>query len=119
MLLNITNHPSSRWSDTQKSEAAKFREIVDIPFPRIRPETSEAEIDELVKQYLLQVERYVEPVVLLQGEFIFTYRLIVALKKKGVRVVACQSDIERNEFQDENQNTVKNTVYKFGCFREY
>lgn len=120
MLINITNHPSALWSKAQTQAALEqFGPIEDLPFPLVRAEMSDEEIGKLTRSYLSQILDCDHPTVLLQGEFIFTYRLIVLLKEHRIPVVACQSNIEREEYQDENGNTVKQTVYRFGRFRAY
>lgn len=120
MLINVTNHPSASWSKQQIDAALRlYGEIIDLPFPLIRDEMTEEEINSLVQRYLKAILEYDHPTVLLQGEFIFTYRLIQSLKEHQIPAVACQSNIEREEHQDENGNTVKRTVYRFGRFRAY
>lgn len=120
MLLNVTNHASSSWSSAQLQAAhQQYGPILDLPFPRIDAAMEDEKISQLASDYLNQIEQFENPTVLLQGEFVFTYRLICLLKSKGIRVVACQSNIEREEFLDENQNTVKRTVYRFIRFLEY
>ncbi len=119
MLLNITNHPSRYWSNAQLKAAEEFGSVVDLPFPQIRMDMSNEQINKLVDAYLIQILCHEDPVVLCQGEFVFTYRLIVLLKEHHIPVVACQGNLEREELQDENQNTIKQTVYRFARFLEY
>ena len=33
MLINLTNHPLSKWDEAQLQAAAQYGECVDIPFP--------------------------------------------------------------------------------------
>lgn len=83
MLLNITNHPSRKWSSKQITASEVYDEIVDMPFPSISPYLESGEIDVIVGEYLEKVQTYNQTVVLLQGEFIFTYRLTQCLKENG------------------------------------
>lgn len=120
MLLNVTNHASSSWSGAQLQAAhEQFGPVIDLPFPHIDAQMEDEKINRLAREYLMKIESFDNPTVLLQGEFIFTYRLICLLKQKGIRVIACQSNIEREEYLDENQNTVKRTIYRFSRFLEY
>ncbi len=119
MFINLSNHTSTRWSEAQKEAARQYGEIVDIPFPAVSPHISSEELDELVEEYFNKIQQYSDVVVMVQGEFIFTYRMIVLLKKHGIRVVAAQSDRRTIEFVDENKNTRRESEFEFIKFMEY
>ena len=76
----------------QKEEAEKYGELIDLPFPNISPYADSVEIDRLVEKYFNKVLEYHNPVVMLQGEFIFTFRLATKLKAAGIKVVAGRSE---------------------------
>ena len=92
---------------------------MDMPFPAVSPHISSEELDKLVEEYFNKIQQYSDVVVLVQGEFVFTYRMIVLLKKQGIRVVAAQSDRRTIEFVDENKNTRRESVFEFIRFMEY
>ena len=52
MFINFTNHASSMWSDYQIQEAAKYGEIVDIPFPAVEPDWSKEMIQSTADKYI-------------------------------------------------------------------
>ena len=112
MFINLSNHTSTRWSEAQKEAARQYGEIVDMPFPAVSPHISSEE-------YFNKIQQYSDVVVMVQGEFIFTYRMIVLLKKHGIRVVAAQSDRRTIEFVDENKNTRRESEFEFIKFMEY
>lgn len=58
MFLNISNHKSENWSANQTSEAEKYGEIVDIPFPAVNPRESDKYMDDLVEAYYQKVMEY-------------------------------------------------------------
>ena len=87
-LINLTNHRSSKWSPKQISEAEKLGEITDMPFPEVDPFGSSEYIDELVEENFLKIKEYDQPVVLVQGEYLFTYRLVNKLKSAGIKAIA-------------------------------
>ncbi|MEY8310008.1 hypothetical protein AAK899_10880 [Erysipelotrichaceae bacterium 51-3] len=118
--MNITNHASQFWSKSQ-TEAARqlFGTVIDLPFPQIQVQMTDKEIDDLVEIYLKKVTAYENPTVLCQGEFVFTYRMVHALQKRKIQVVAAQGTLEREEYQDKDQNTVKRTIYRFARFLKY
>lgn len=119
MFINLSNHTSAKWSVSQKAAANIFGEIVDIPFPAVSPYITSQELDALVLEYFNKIQEYPDAVVMVQGEFVFTYRMIVLLKKQGIRVVAAQSERKSIEFVDENKNTRRESVFEFIRFMEY
>ena len=118
-FINLSNHASVHWSDRQLQKAAEYGEIVDLPFPMIDPHASSEEIDALVEAYCQKVLVYGKPVVMLQGEFIFTYRLVTLLKQKGICVVASCSERRTEESVDETGKVVKRSEFEFVGFKEY
>ena len=119
MFINVSNHPSSKWTSKQTQEARKYGEIVDIPFPAVNPCCTDQEINSLVEDYVNRVMAYDAPVVMVQGEFIFTYRLVSRLKKAGVKTVASQSERRTIEYIDDNGNTVRQSEFEFVRFMGY
>ena len=119
MFINLTNHSSKNWSSKQKRVAERYGEIIDIPFPNIDPFATGEDIDAIVAKYLQQVMKYDNPVVMVQGEFVFTFRLVESLKKKGCKAVAACNERNVIETTDENGNCVKRSVFEFVQFREY
>lgn len=119
MLLNITNHPSRKWNSKQIIASEVYGEIVDMPFPSISPYLESREIDVIVGEYLEKVQAYDQPVVLLQGEFIFTYRLTQCLKENGYKVIATRSDRRTVEFTDKHGYTDRRSEFEFVGYMEY
>ena len=81
MFINITNHPSSDWPIEQLTAAEVYGEVVDVPFPVIMADYSGERIDALVAEYHKKVmdlcgSRVSQCVVLLSGEYVFTFRLV-------------------------------------------
>lgn len=112
MLINLSNHPSSAWTDAQKAE---YKDILDLPFPIVDPAGDGEYIDKLVEEYLQKIEaiQNVEAVHIM-GEFNFCYKMINELKKKNIKCVA--SCTKRDTVEE---NGVKISKFKFVRFREY
>ena len=119
MFINISNHRSDRWSEKQLQMAARFGEIIDIPFPEVDPYGTSEYIDELVEEYFEKIMKYDRPTVMLQGEYLFTYRLVRRLKDAGIRVVAGCSDRRTIEYINENGFTERKSEFEFVGFKEY
>lgn len=119
MFINLSNHISEKWSEKQLEAAKKYGEIIDIGFPAVDPMGDSDYIDELVEEYYSKLAEYDNPVVMVQGEFTFTYRMIQRLKKAGIKVVASCSERRSVEVVKENGQVERNSVFEFVRFREY
>ncbi len=120
MLLNISNHPSSKWGNGQIHAAAEFGEIVDIPFPMIDPDGDEVYITQLVDQYYLEIKEIYKAhpaaklAVHIMGEMTFSFGLIAKLQRD--RIICLASTTARTTIETENS---KSSVFKFKRFRQY
>ena len=119
MFINLSNHALQNWSTKQKEEAEKYGELIDLPFPNISPYADSVEIDRLVEKYLKKVLEYHNPVVMLQGEFIFTFLLATNLKAAGIKVVAGRSERIVVESVNSEGIPVKKSEFHFAGFMEY
>ncbi|MFT6130112.1 MAG: hypothetical protein ACJATN_001838 [Neolewinella sp.] len=115
MLLNLTNHPSTRWSEKQLATAEEaYGEVQDLQFPSIPSGASTAEVEELAETYLEKVVEASPTAVHLQGEFTFVYALALRLQEQGIPVVASTS--ERVVEEREGKKIVH---FNFVQFRDY
>ena len=117
MFINLTNHPSDKWSAEQRDAAKEYGEIVDIPFPDISPETGEDAIKDLAEQYVEKILSYTDNnaiAVHVMGEMTFVHALVTRLKENGIRCVA--STTERMVKEEDGK---KISEFKFVQFREY
>ncbi len=130
MLINLSNHPYEDWPQAQRQAAAGYGAVKDLPFPDIDPSILDAELDWLVAEtfaraQLLLAEARREDAeqpcaVLVQGEFVFTYRMVALLHKAGTQALAACSRRVAQEKQEEGTGAVLRTSrYEFVCFRAY
>lgn len=116
MFINLTNHPSSGWSEEQLKAAKQYGEIVDISFPNIEPYFSSNDVNELadvVAEGIKELDEH--PVVHVMGEMTFTYAVVSRLKALGIVCVA--STTERNTIMSPDGKKI--SEFKFVQFREY
>lgn len=118
VFLNLSNHPSTNWSEEQLAAACECGEIQDLPFPNIDENLDEAGIDALTDEYLEKIRELTggEPcTVHIMGEMTFTYVLVNKLKAEGYTCVASTSwrDVE---IQPDGS---KQTRFHFCRFRKY
>ena len=66
MFINLTNHPSDKWSESQRKAAEEYGEIVDIGFPDIDSKMSSEEVKRFAMDYVKKImELILEPKMLL------------------------------------------------------
>ena len=115
MFINISNHPSSKWSPAQL--AAAGGKVVDIPFPNVPPTATPAEVEEMAQRLLDEVAKhgfFHTHTAMVQGEFSLTYALTGMLIRLGTEVVVATS-FERKSV--ENPDGSKTVVFEFVQFR--
>jgi hypothetical protein len=115
MLLNLTNHPASRWTEKQlKAAEAAYGGVEDLQFPSIPSAASTAEVEALAEDYLERVMEVGPTAVHLQGEFTFVYALVGRLQAHNIPVVASTS-----ERIVEERDGKKIVHFNFVRFRDY
>lgn len=117
MFINLSNHPSDKWSEEQINAARSYGEIVDMAFPVIEPILTKEDVLRLVKIYteMIMDNRDGKTVVHVMGEMTFTYNLVNALKELGITCLA--STTERNTVMTPDGKKI--SEFKFVQFREY
>ena len=117
MFINLTNHPSSGWNKEQLEAARHYGEIVELPFPIIKPTFTKNDILHLVKDStdVIMGIKDVDTVVHVMGEMTFTHALVSRLKAQGIRCVA--STTERHVRMEADGTKV--SEFRFVQFREY
>ena len=119
MLINLSNHPVSKWSNEQLSAAqTQFGEVVDLPFPTVDPQADESQVVSLADEYADRVSELAgknQVTVHLMGEMNFTFALAARLQKRGYPCVA--STTER--IVQELPNGRKEVKFQFVRFRNY
>lgn len=116
MFINLTNHPSSGWSEEQLKTAQEYGEIVDFSFPNIEPFFTSQDIKELADitiEGIMSLDNH--PVVHIMGEMTFTYAVVSRLKAQGIICVASTTERLVKMMPDGK----KVSEFKFVQFREY
>ena len=119
MFINCSNHDSKHWSEKQLSEAHKWGEILDYPFPNVNPYADEEEIEKLAQRVVNELVSINPAVVMCQGEFTLTYHVVSRLKELKIPVLSACSERKTIEYQDEDKKTRKIAEFSFVKFREY
>ena len=120
VFINLSNHPSDKWSREQREAAEEFGTITDMPFPKMDPHDDTEVWNNKVEEYLERILTIDEnPVVMIQGEFVFTYRLVTVLKQHGIKVVVAETERVSEEEILPDGSTVRRSVFQFVRFLEY
>lgn len=119
MFLNLSNHSYETWSENQKNAAKEHGEIVDYPFPAVDPMATKQEIEQLAENVVREVVDLAPKIIMCQGEFTLTYRLVKKLQEAGFLVVSACSERNTTIIQREDGSTVKQIGFEFQQFREY
>lgn len=113
-FINLTNHPSEKWSEEQKNMAKKYGKIIDFPFPNVQASATEEYIQNLCNTTVDAVMKLSPCVVLCQGEFTLAFQIINRLLELGIVVVAACS--ERVVVEEGNR---KESYFNFTKFRRF
>lgn len=118
MLINLSNHPSSKWDSGQLGAAAEFGEIADMPFPDIDANGDEIYIENLADEYVNKIRQASEgkrATVHLMGEMTFTFALLSKLQAAGITCIASTS---RRMVVDDKPGH-REVTFQFVRFRKY
>lgn len=119
MLINLSNHPVSKWSDEQLSAAqTQFGDVVDLPFPTVDPQVDEETISALADDFVSRVAELADNhsvSVHLMGEMTLTFILVSRLQQRNISCVASTTQRIVNELPDGG----KEVKFQFVRFRKY
>ena len=121
-FINISNHPSTRWSNEQLQAAQEFGRVFDIPFPNVPATAGTEDISHLadeIFQQLLESNPVTVMTVMVAGEFTLAYAIITRCLRAGITVVAACSDRCTEEVVNDDGTTTKTVIFKFVQFREF
>ena len=114
-FCNISNHPSTRWSQPQRDAALALADhIVDIPFPEVPPEADGPAVRRLAENLDRQVPESTAAA-MIQGEFTLVHALVDHLQRRGVTCLAATSTRSVTE-QADGSRVVR---FDFVRYREY
>jgi hypothetical protein len=121
MLINLSNHPSANWSQSQLAEAAKYGQLFDLPFPSVSPKAGSDEIMHLAEKFEVKVQQLLTGkntglnAVHLMGELTFCFALIARLQNAGITCIASTTSRKITDLPDGS----KSSRFEFVRFREY
>ncbi|MCL2650338.1 MAG: CRISPR-associated protein [Candidatus Azobacteroides sp.] len=121
MLINLSNHPSTKWSPQQLAATQVYDEIIDLSFPDVDPSGDDEYIQSLVNEYVDKIINNSQFSILnsqltvhIMGEMTFTFSIVNALQNRGIMCIA--STTERIALEE---NGLKTSEFRFVRFRKY
>jgi hypothetical protein len=119
MLVNFSNHISSKWSAKQTEMAELlYGTVVDLQFPSVDPNGDCQYIFELADFYVENVKQLGSPAevtVHIMGELNLSFVVVCKLQKLGYKCVASTTERIVSEIGPDK----KEVLFNFVQFREY
>ncbi|MBR2046575.1 MAG: hypothetical protein IJ958_10675 [Agathobacter sp.] len=121
MFLNCSNHKSENWTKEQLDAVMDLGESVieDYAFPNVPADADENHLLKLAERVCDEIMEKKPGVVMCQGEFTLTHKLVNELLKNGVCVVAACTERVTSERVMPDGTVKKDSIYKFVRFRKY
>ena len=122
MFINLSNHPSSKWSSAQLENALSMtsdNHVMDIPFPAVPATATTTDILMIADGLHHTVMANKPEVIMVAGEFTLAYTMIELCLRAGIKVVAACSDRCTKEVVNEDGTTTKTVNFEFVQFREF
>lgn len=118
-FINWSSHPSSEWSKEQLTAALEFGEIIDVPFPAVKPEDNIREVsklaDELLDSFYERFPDTTQVTVMVQGEMTLLYHILKRMERSGYRAIAATT--KRDVIVNPDGSETKRFI--FCHFRDY
>ena len=118
LFINISNHPSEKWSQEQIHEAQKLGKIIDIPFPVVNPHSTTEDISQIANNYAIEVLELSKNHTVsahVMGEMTLTLAIVHRLQDYGIK---CYASTTERVVKD-GSNGQKISLFKFVAFRKY
>ena len=118
MFINISNHNSTHWGNTQLAAAKAWGGIVDVDFPSIGTESDASAVSALAEQYSTVIRSRFSPdtdAVHIMGEMTFTYALVRRLRQVGFTCLASTTQRLKQQLPDGSFIS----EFQFHSFRHY
>ena len=117
IFLNISNHPSTKWSDEQLKAAQKYGEVIDIQFPQVPADEDAVTVYNLANmsvKNLLRLYKDADITIHIMGEMTFTYAFVHIAKAHSIPCLASTTERIATE-----KDGVKTSIFQFVQFRQY
>lgn len=118
-FINLSNHPSTHWGDTQREAALQLADqIIDIPFPNIPPTWDTEQVAQLATETIWEVSKKIggadrrDVVIHVAGEPTFVVQFCQIISNEYRLVCSCTERVSVEK------DGVKTSVFQFVRFRD-
>jgi hypothetical protein len=120
MLINLSNHPSSKWQDEQLKAAVEiYGNVLEMPFPIIDPDWNTDRVEAFAIEYTGRCSGMLSEgennAIHIMGELTFTFHFVTFSKLLGISCIASTT----SRIVKANDAGEKISVFKFIKFRNY
>jgi len=117
-FYNISNHPSTRWSEAQLKAAKAFvnGDVVDVHFPNVPPAATSKEVQDLAWFIMSGVEQ--GSTCMIMGESSLVFGLVMVAFIKRCNVVVSTTERKVVETAGIDGVVVKTATFEFCGFRD-
>lgn len=118
LLINLSNHEFSKWSDEQQEATKEYGVCEDMNFPAISPDMDSEEIKQLADRYIKEIvekNKEYQVTVHLMGEMAFTHYAVSQLLRLGIPCI-CSTTAR---IVIEEADGTKTAQFRFARFRHY
>ena len=128
IFINLSNHPTDKWSEAQKAAVInKYqpKQIIDIAFPPIDPEWNLDRVRTLVHAYREQIINHLQDkddyiILHIMGEMCFTHSLVNMMSAYKVNCICSTTKrVVTTKYDDNGVEIGKETKFEFCKFRDY
>lgn len=117
IFINFSNHPSVGWGKEQMTQAKRYGEVVDLPFPQVDPLMPSEQVQSLADECVKAILDLGDPVIMtvhVMGEMTLVFHVVTSLQKQGVHCVASTTERIATE-----TDFTKLSEFRFVTFRDY
>lgn len=119
VFINLTNHPSAKWSQAQRTAAENYGAIVDLPFPMVDANWTTKQVADKASEIVAKIIPYHPQAVLCQGEMTLTYAITHQLQAQNILVLAACSERLTQEETLPDGTSRRVSLFQFTQFRAY
>lgn len=119
MFLNVTNHKSAMWQQKQREAASTYGEIIDYPYPEIKPHYTTEDISRIARETVSKIIAMKPSACIVAGEWNLAFQLVDGLIRAGIKVLSACSERKTIEQKNPDGTLTKTAQFDFVQFREY
>lgn len=120
MFINLSNHPSNKWSKGQIDSAVSLGgNIVDVPFPNVPPGLTTLNVKDQARGLVAKLLVNLPDVVFVAGESTLMFAVVTLLLQNDILVVSATTERVVTESTNPDGSVSKNATFQFVQWRKF